>query len=406
MRIQRGYSRGFFGQRRLGAGCLPLLMTCSFIFIVAFFGRERLGEWLWDWIAPSPEVATIQDAQTAFRQGDLERTVQYARQLYENDPDNHDALVLLARSLIYRSYTDINHDLDRQQALSLTGNALSREPLNLEILGIHAFVQQANGLSEDAGRVALRVIRSDSESITARLALSLSYGKRGLFDAALRETEKAVEIANISAPEWKADAYRVLAIAHSDLGHYEEAAQAVEIAIAHHRRLLPLHFERALYAIQIGDMDTATAYYFNVIAFDEENVKVRFRLCELSSTLRERDAAIDWCEQVTEKAPGWSDGWYKLGREYYLQGNWQGAQIALNRCSTLQVAQNLPIEERRFECWYLQGQAAEVLSDCEGLMSLYEEYQQMAQEANLEQSWVYPPGGPPICATPSPLPSG
>jgi tetratricopeptide (TPR) repeat protein len=406
MRIQRDHSRGIFRQRRRGGGCLTLFMTLALLMVVAFFGRDRITEWFWSWIAPPIEIATLQDAYAAFQQGDLERSINYARQLYENNPDDIDALVFLARVLIYRSYSDVNLELDRQQALSLTGHALRQYPLDMRVLGIHAFVQQANGFSGDAGRVALRVIRSDSESITARLALSLSYGSRGLFEAALREGERAVEIAAQSAPNWKADAYRVLAIAYSDFGNYEAAAQAVELAINFNRRLLPLHFERALYAMQIGDMDTATAYYFNVIAFDDENVKARFRLCELSSTLREREAAIDWCNQVTQSAPGWSDGWYQLGREYYLQGDFQQAQTALNRCSTLQVAQNVSIEERRFECWYLQGQAAEVMRDCEGLIALYEEYQQMAGKANLEQTWLYPPGGPTICATPSPVPAG
>lgn len=405
MRIQRDPSRGIFRQRRRG-GYLPWLMTLFLLIVVAFFGRDRLSEWLWSWLAPSVKIATLQDAYTAFQQGDLDRTINYARQLYESDSDNIETLILLARALIYRSYSDLNHELDRQQALSLTGHALREHPLNMQVLGIHAFVQQANGLSDDAGRVALRVIRSDNENITARLALSLSYGSRGLFDVALREGEKAVEIANQSAPNWKADAYRVWAIAHSDLGQYEEAAQAVESAINFHRRLLPLHFERALYAMQIGDMDTATAYYFNVIAFDDENVKARFRLCELSSSLREREAAIDWCTQVTQGAPGWSEGWYQLGREYYLQGKYEQAQSALNRCTTLQVAQNISIEERRFECWYLQGQAAEVMRDCEGLMLLYDQYQQMAREARLEQTWLYPLGGPPVCSTPLPAPAG
>jgi tetratricopeptide (TPR) repeat protein len=402
MRIQRDHSRGIFRQHRHGRGCLTWFMTLSLLLIVAFFGREAITEWLWRWLAPPTKIATLADANNAFQQGDLERSINYARQLYENNPDDLDALMLLVRALVYRSYSDVNHELDRQQALSLTGNALRRHPLDLRLLGIHAFVQQANGLSDDAGRVALRVIRSDSQNIMARLALSLSYGSRGLFEAALREGEKAVEIASLSEPVWRADAYRVLAIAHSDLGHYEQAAQAVELAISFHRRLLPLHFERALYAIQIGDMDTATAYYFNVIAYDDQNVKARFRLCELSSTLREREAAVDWCNQVTRKAPGWAEGWYQLGREYFLQGNFQQAQTSLNHCTTLQVAQNVPIEKRHFECWYLQGQAAEVVNDCEGLMMLYNEYQQMAREANLQQTWLYPPGGPPICATPVP----
>ncbi|MEO1645568.1 MAG: hypothetical protein AAFR67_10305, partial [Chloroflexota bacterium] len=103
--------------------------------------------------------------------------------------------------------------------------------------------------------------------------------------------------------------------------------------------------------------------------------------------------------QVTVSAPGWSDGWYTLGREYYLNGDWSEAQSALNRCSTLQVAQDVPIEEREFECWYMQGQAAEVLRDCEALIPLYNQYQVMKNTADLSQTWVYPDDTPPICAS-------
>ncbi|MEO1288733.1 MAG: hypothetical protein AAFV93_13275, partial [Chloroflexota bacterium] len=255
--------------------------------------------------------------------------------------------------------------------------------------------------SADAQRVALRVIRNDDQQLAARVALSLSYASQGIFEAALRDALRAVELANQSAPDWRADAYRALAIAYSDLGRYDDAAEAVETAITHNRRLLALHFERALYAQQVGQMDTATAYYFNVIAFDEDNSKARFRLCELSSQLGERDAAIDWCTQVTDLAPGWSEGWYWLGREYYLNGDWRNTQIALNRCTTLQVAQAIPIEDRRFECWYIQGQAAEVLVDCPSLLALYGQYQEMARTAELTQRWTYPNDMPTICATPS-----
>ena len=398
MRINRDRSRLSFRQRKSRGGCLPLLATLLLIIFAAFFGRERLNAWLQSWLYPAPAYASLEDALAAYEHGDLERALAYAQELYEHNPRDMDALDLLVRCLIYHSYADINQERDRATALSLTTAAVAEQPYNMQLLGIHAFAQQANGNSEDAQRIALRVIRSDSESITARLALSLAYGSSGLFEAALREAERAVSIANNTAPAWAADAYRVLAIAYSDLGRYNDAATAVDTAITHHRRLAPLYFERALYAQQLGDMDTATAQYFGVIAFDESNIKARFRLCEISSVLREHEAAIDWCTQVTESAPGYSEAWYRLGREHYLNGDWAEAQEALNRCSTLQVAQGIAIEERRFECWYLQGQAAEVLADCPALMSLYAEYQEMASSANLEQSWVYPPSGPPICA--------
>jgi len=154
-------------------------------------------------------------------------------------------------------------------------------------------------------------------------------------------------------------AYWVLALAHRDLAQYDDAALAIENAIEANSRLLHLYFERAFFALQVADADRAAANYFNVLALDDENIKARIRLCELSSNLAERDTAIDWCSQVTERAPGWSLGWYRLGREYYLKGDYAQAQQSMSRCTTLEVAQGVPIEERTLECWFIQGQAAE-----------------------------------------------
>src|SRR5690606_18610811 len=129
----------------------------------------------------------------------------------------------------------------------------------------------------------------------------------------------------------------------------------------------------------------------------EGNVKARLRLCELSSLMRQRDSAIQFCQQVTDRASDWAEGWYQLGREYFLQGNFAQAQQHLNRCSSLQVMQEVPVEARRFECWYMQGQAAEILGDCPALLATYQEYRTMALDAGLLQTWIYPPEGPPGC---------
>lgn len=406
MRIRRDHRRAIFRRRSPWQGCLSWIVTLCFLLVFAFISKDRIQAWFLQWLSRTVELAETRDAQFAFAQGDLERTIAYAQEIYAQDSSNTTALELLVRTLIYRSYADLNQEADREQALSLTTNAVEQSPYDLRVLGIHAFALQANGYSEDAQRVALRVIRNDEHSITARLALSLSYASQGIFSAALRDGVRAAEIANTIHTDWRADAYRVIAIAHSDLGQYDLAATAIETAISFNNRLIPLHFERALYAQQIGDMDTATAYYFNVIAFDEDNAKARFRMCEVSSLLGERSAAIDWCNQVMDILPGWAEGWYWLGREYYLSGDWQNTQSSLNRCSTLQVAQGVSIENRRFECWYIQGQAAEVLRDCASLIPLYREYQQMAQIADLNQRWVYPDDMPTICATPTAFPEG
>jgi tetratricopeptide (TPR) repeat protein len=380
-------------------------MTIGLLIAAGLLSRSWMTSWLRSLLHAPAGLPTLADAQAAISRGEWEQAITAARQLLEADADQTEVVVLLARALLYHSYSDIQHERDRLQALRLTESRMRLDPGNHDLQSLYALALQANQRPEDAARIALRTIAIYPDQVSARVALSLSYGSQGIFEAALREAQRAVEIA-ASAPDWSADAYRALAIAWSDLGDYEQAARAIEQAIDQQKRWSPLYFERALYALQVGDMDSATAYYFNVIAIDPENIKARYRLCEVSSNLGERQSAIDWCTQVTQRAPGWSDGWYRLGREYFLQGDFYGAKDAFQRCSTLQIAQGIPIEERRFECWYLQGQAAEVIGDCDHLLPLYEQFQQMAAAVNLPQTWVYPPGGPAICATPVPMPAG
>jgi tetratricopeptide (TPR) repeat protein len=342
------------------------------------------------------------DAQHSFKQGDLNSTIEMTSALYTARPNDYSALTWLVRALIYRSYTDFRYEPDRAKALTLTSEAVVKSNSQRDVLAIHAFTLQVNGRTEDATRLALRVIDRDDNNIMARLALALAYSNGGLFEAGLREANKAVSIAEMFAPEWQWDAGRVRAIAYSSLGKWGDALTEINRAIVYNARLAPAHYERALYALQIGDADIATSAYFSVLAFDSENVKARFRLCELSSSMREYDSAVRYCTEVTQRAPEWADGWYQLGREYFLQGNFVSAEHALNRCSTLQVLQNVPIPERRFECWYIQGQAAEILGDCPNLLATYYEFQMMAITANLPQTWTYPPEGPSICLTPTP----
>ena len=41
------------------------------------------------------------------------------------------------------------------------------------------------------------------------------------------------------------------------------------------------------------------------------------------------------------------------------------------------MREDVPVDERRFECWYIQGQAAEILGDCPNLIALYNEFRAM-----------------------------
>ncbi len=400
MRIHRDQSRLSFRKRsRRRSGCLSLTLLLSLVVGVGFLS--------WNWLGTRLQFSTqpiegddLAAAQQNFARGDLDGTISYARRALEQNPDNTDALALLVRALIYRSYSDYNHAIDRESALELTNEALKTHSGDNTVLALNAYALQADGQPVEASRVAQQVLKRDPNNTLARIANGLAYGGVGSFNIALRESQQAAQ-----QPEWQLESLRAMATSYSDLGDYQSAIQTIGQALKLNKHLIPLYFERALYALQIGDTDSATAAYYQILTYDSNNVKVRLRLCELSSLLRERDQAVQYCQQVTDLAPSWADGWYQLGLEQFLQGDFPNAQNALHRCSSLQTMQDVPVGQRKFECWYLQGQAAEILGDCPNLIATYNEFRAMASQAPIQQTWLYPPEGPPGCPIPQVMPT-
>ncbi len=394
MRLERSRSRlSFRRRRRRSGGCFTILIS------IGLAGVVSLMVWFWinRFTTPSPSSSSanlMASAQNAFARGDLSGAISLTNQILSDEPDNTDALRLLARSLIYRSYSEYDRASDQQTALDATTDAYRREPTNLDVLAIHAFALQAADDSNDAAEVAQKVLAKNPNYGLAHTALALAYGEAGAHDAALRESQRAVQT---STDDTRIDALRALAITDSDSGSYSDAINTVDQAIALNSNLITLYFERAQYDQLLGDTDSATVAYFDVLTHDGGNVKARLRLCELSSLLRERDQAIQYCQDVTQRAPGWSEGWYQLGMEYFLEGDFKQAQDDLHRCSTLQVLQNVPVADRRFECWYIQGQAAQIRGDCVDLLATYNEFLSMNLDDQIKQRWTFPPEGPPGC---------
>ncbi len=394
MRIRRHSTRlSFRRQRRRRSGCLSLTVLTGLLVGLGALSWNWLGMRLSSMPASPQENSLLAGAQLAFARGDLDTAINHAREVLLTQPQDETALALLVRALIYRSYSEYDRAVDRQSALQITTEILANYPKSARLLAAHAYALQAAGQPVEAARTADEALKLDPKDGLARVANAMAYGSVGSFEIALRESLTAAQ-----SPEWLLEAQRAQALSYGDLGDYAGAIKAIQAAIELNPRLIPLYFERALYALQIGDADAATAAYFQVLTYAPDNVKARLRLCELSSLMRERDAAINYCKQVTERAPAWSSGWYQLGMEHFLGGDFPAAQTAFNRCAALQVMQNVPVSERKFECWYLQGQAAEILGDCPALLATYNEFRSMTASAAIEQTWTYPPEGPPGCS--------
>jgi len=399
MRLQRSRSRLSFRQRRWqprrSPGCASLIFSALLVMGAAMMAVLWMGRFGTPPNAPQKNDL-VGAAQAAFERGDLSGAINHARQHLANAPNDINALYILTRALIYRSYSEYNRDADRASALAITTEAVTRNPNNSDMLAIHALALQAENRPAEAATTAERALKEDTPaSAIARTALALAYDSVGSYETALRESERAVNTANSRAA--LVDALRAQAISQRDVGRYQDAITTVDRAIALDEYLLALHFERAQYALLLGNSDSATVSYFTILTHDENNVKARLRLCELSSVMRERERAVEYCHAVTERAPSWSEGWYRLGMEYFLQGNFEEAQGSLRRCATLQTLQNVPAADRRFECWYIQGQAAEIRGDCPSLIAIYNEWRTIAADAAVRERWTYPPEGPTGC---------
>jgi len=394
MRVQR--PRSTLPSRRRRAGCIPFTFLSGIGFGVMIAAIAWLGGWLG--LRESDQISRdLASARQAFEHGDLDTVIERTSAIYASHPEHADALTLLIRALIYRSYADYDHITDRQKALNITAQAYERLPHSLDVIAARAFALQTNGQSEAALQLARYVTGKEPSHTLARITLGLAYGGIGAYAGALNIHQETLQ-----SEQLPVDSHRALAISYSDLGQYEQAIAALDEAIRLNERLLMLHFERAEYALHQGDADAATASYFRVMAYDAQNVKARLRLCDLSTTLRESSTALRYCGEVTQLAPDWVDGWYYLGKEYFIRGDFKAAQDAFHECTTLSVEQHIPVIERRFDCWYQQGQAAEILGDCDSLLQIYGEFKLMTSAVNIPQTWTYPPEGPAICQTSNP----
>jgi tetratricopeptide (TPR) repeat protein len=390
MRINRSASRLSFRPRRRRSGCVSMMIMLGVVIGVGAMAW-RLIERGWQPSSAAQPENPAAAAQRAFDTGDLDSAIALLR----GSPADGRSALLLTRALIYRSFAEYDRAIDRESALQITTETTRRRPADLDALAAHALALQAVGRNADAADAAQRALDRSPTHVMARTALAMSYGGAGAHEAALRE---GLQAAQMATEREAVDVLRAVALSRGNLGEYGEAIRLLDQAIRYNPAILALYFERALYSRQLGDVDSATVAYFDVLARSPNNVKARLRLCELSSMMREREAALAYCGEVTQRAPSWSEGWYYLGREFFLQGDFESARDNLNRCASLQVLQNVPVSERRFECWYLQGQAAQILGDCASLISTYNEFRSMASSAAIQQTWSYPPEGPPGCA--------
>ena len=212
----------------------------------------------------------------------------------------------------------------------------------------------------------------------------------------MRESQRAVKTATADSA---IDALRALAITYSDTGSYDEAIRTVEQAIAAQRQSGHAVFRAG--AVRAANRryrlgDSRLFRSADPRRQQRQGAAAAVRTFQPDARARSGDPILSGSDGARAKLVG---RLVSAGHGIFsCRAISKQAQDDLHRCSTLQVLQNVPIPERRFECWYIQGQAAEIRGDCPSLIATYNEFRAMAADDQIEQSWTYPPEGPPGCA--------
>src|SRR5690349_7523602 len=189
MRIQRNQSRlSFRKQRRRRSGCLSLAVLIGLLVGAVTLSWNWIGQRLHINAAQQSSEGQLADANAAFSRGDLNNAINIARQVLESKPNQPDAVALLVRALVYRSYADYDHAVDRHSALEVSSQALADDPDNPTLLAARAYALQADGQSAEAARIAQQVLDKNADDGLARVSLALAYGGAGSFEVALRES--------------------------------------------------------------------------------------------------------------------------------------------------------------------------------------------------------------------------
>ena len=352
----RGNGRAFTFRRRR-AGCASWLLVIG---LVVGVSSLRLEAWLRSRrdragaVSPrglaGPGTRCLQPGRPGWPRGGA------AFQRLASDAADTDALRLLTRALIYRSFEgEYDRAIDRQMAMQFGARAVARAPSNPEMSRMYAYALAVNGQPADAADTARRALEAARTRSTpasrCRARLWRSRDRRGR----PARSRARHECRDPGKTRW------MHLVAGRDRLRVTSAAMTKQPgwptrAISLNGRLLSLHFERALYALQTGGSGWRNPTFSQVLALDETNVKAHMRLCELSSLLRESDAAVRYCGRVTSCAV--MGRWLVPPRPGVFARKFGARRIRCINARGCRWRQNVPPAERRFECWYLQGQAS------------------------------------------------
>jgi tetratricopeptide (TPR) repeat protein len=376
MYIRRDKSNLHFGSRRRrgGGGALLVIWIVVMTMVLAVIWRfNSVQSWVVASVSGDPTatptaITLAREGERAYLNGDLAAAIDYYEQAAALAPNNIDILFEYGRILIYRSYAGRNYAYRTADALEVAQKAVESAPNNVRAQALLCNALVANDRPEEAIGAGLRAVQIDNSYAEAHAYLSIAHYYAGRPNQALESGDTAVKHNPNSL-----DARRALALSLAYVGSYDAAIQQFERAIQIHPRLDVLYFELAMYYKAQNNYDAAIMAYDQVLAIEPDNVKAYTRKCETYFTMREDQKAQEACEQAIQMDPTYPEAHRQLGMVRYTRRNYEGAIESFEECSNLQIAQEVPLNDREIQCWYIRGLAWALLARCDNAWPLFQD---------------------------------
>ncbi len=267
-----------------------------------------------------------QEAETYFQEGRLDKAIESYKEALRRDPTIVETYVPLVRLLLFRSQID--------EALDYADTALLVDPDHTDARAVRAMALDwksselaDEGLEGDAEELLLqalneanRVVEKDPTSAEA-----YAYLAEILFDLDnYEQADEALEIALELDPD-SLDVLRVAGYLLEFRGYRQQAIEHYQKAIQLYPNLAMLHLSLGRTYLAAADFKTGIDSLKAAIELDPDNAEYLYFLGYAYFGTGEQALAADYFQQTLELRPDYAKAHCQLGLIYYRQRNWEGA---------------------------------------------------------------------------------
>lgn len=186
-------------------------------------------------------------------------------------------------------------------------------------------------------------IRLDPKEFDSYRALALAYFNAQRFEEVGPTLDKAAALSN--APKAKYEIARMRGATAFNLGHYREAATALEQALSIQRGNADDVLQLGLAYVQLDQYDKAEEYLKQAVALRPDNeaakqalARLQFRKAAALIENKQYDEAGRLLRGFLEENPEDGEGWFNLGLAYLFGNNLEASEEAFLR--SLKLAPN------------------------------------------------------------------